>query len=115
MGAFLDIVRPLNLKRATVIPVTNSVQLLAAHLVVGWEGYLVGNVGSETSLRPLFLPIGWSRSLKGEAVELGGSQQSLCSPQKMPLLVSLWADAPALPCMGNTWQNQLSKPGKNAV
>lgn len=65
LGAFLDIVRPLSLKWATVIPVTNSVQLLATHLVVDWEGYLVGNVGSETSLWPLFLPIGWSRSLKG--------------------------------------------------
>lgn len=52
LGAFLDIVRPLNLKRATVIPVTNSVQLLATHLVVDWEGYLVGDMGPETSLCP---------------------------------------------------------------
>lgn len=64
MGAFLDIVRPLNLKRATVIPVTNSVQLLATHLVVDWEGYLVGDVGPETSLCPPFLPTGWPRSLR---------------------------------------------------
>lgn len=35
LGAFLDIVRPLSLKRATVIPVTNSVQLLATHLGCG--------------------------------------------------------------------------------
>lgn len=70
----------------------NFVQLLATHLVVDWEGYLVGDVGFETSLWPPFLPVGWPRSLRGVRlvfVELGGSQQSPCSIQRMLFLMSV--------------------------